>query len=464
MSTQDEEKSGLDAIKQLKSTDPPLFLSPNSHLSCLSRIASQYLFTSLKPYCSKSPFEQLLTDGFDAEQIWQQIDLQSQPLFTTLKREIKRFEKDPDQILNLFGVSEANGVLENEIKENGNLGLEEDSEELSDEDEDEEDEDEGEDDEREHEEEDDEESDEEVLEDDGDGVPEVEDEFLKIKDLEKYLVREEKREYGSEEKKDKKKKKLGANVNDVDEDEAAESEEGEEDDEELMLYGGGASDEDGSEDNIRYEDFFVPNKTTQKQKRKKVDESDESEAEDEDNDDSEMEDDDEDEDVDDSKMKEDDDEQNKSNLSTYEREREKIQAKIKQMEAENLAPKDWTMQGEVSASKRPKDSALEVDLDFEHNIRPPPVITEEVTASLEEIIKKRILEIAPVSVSDAAMLAPEEVFSGKKVVKEENELTKEDRKKRRAKKKRKLKAINARKAASRAPEKPLQTQTEGKEE
>lgn len=48
---------------------------------------------------------------------------------------------------------------------------------------------------------------------------------------------------------------------------------------------------------------------------------------------------------------------------------------------------------QVTAAKRPKNSALEVDLDFEHNVRPAPVITEEVTATLEEIIQKRIIEV-----------------------------------------------------------------------
>jgi U3 small nucleolar RNA-associated protein MPP10 len=48
-------------------------------------------------------------------------------------------------------------------------------------------------------------------------------------------------------------------------------------------------------------------------------------------------------------------------------------------------------------------------------------------------------QIAPVAVSDAAMLAPEEVFSGKGDIKEEAELTQAERKRRRAKKKRKFK-------------------------
>lgn len=43
-------------------------------------------------------------------------------------------------------------------------------------------------------------------------------------------------------------------------------------------------------------------------------------------------------------------------------------------------------------------------------------------------------------VSDAAMLAPEEVFAGKGDIKEETELTKADRKRRRAIKKRKFKS------------------------
>lgn len=87
------------------------------------------------------------------------------------------------------------------------------------------------------------------------------------------------------------------------------------------------------------------------------------------------------------------------------------------MERDNLEAKSWEMQGEVqnlvsllvvkltanclltlgilwqiNATKRPKNSALAVDLDWERNAKPPPVITEEVSQSIEEIIMKRIAD------------------------------------------------------------------------
>ena len=41
---------------------------------------------------------------------------------------------------------------------------------------------------------------------------------------------------------------------------------------------------------------------------------------------------------------------------------------------------------------RPLNSALEIDLDFDRALRPPPPPTEEATASLEDMIKRRIAE------------------------------------------------------------------------
>ncbi|KAK6153289.1 hypothetical protein DH2020_012928 [Rehmannia glutinosa] len=562
---------GLDALHLLKSTEPPLYLTPSSELSNAARLASEYLFSSLSPYAPKSPFTQLLTEGFDAEQIWQQIDLQAQPLLSSLRRHVRNFEKNPEEIKKQFSLDRA-GKEEraHEDGENkGNDGVESESEGLDDDDEEEEEE---------------EEEDEEGEEDD-DGEMEnderengVEDKFLKIKELEEYLAEDEAREYGLKKEK-RNKRKIGKTA---DEDEESEDEEGNEEDE----------DEDDEEEDVespkpinwinvikelkfcrtlairlfrldvlkgsrtKYEDFFVRKKGVQKKKPRHFRGSDDMDM-------------DESQDDDDSKNKQSlstnekelaklrsqIEEMEKANLepntgtmqgeslSTHEKELARLRSQIEEMEKANLEPKTWTMQGEVTAAKRPKNSALEVDLDFEHNVRPAPVITEEVTASLEELIQKRVLEdenkskkglaelyedeyaqktglvstalsfsdeqkkeasmlfkklcvkldalshfhftpkpviedmsiqanvpalameeIAPVAVSDAAMLAPEEVFSGKGDIKEETELTQAERKRRRANKKRKFKAKSVKKMAMKAQQSTLTNRGNGAEE
>ncbi|KAG6424523.1 hypothetical protein SASPL_114941 [Salvia splendens] len=428
--------AGLEALNRLASTEAPLYLTPSHELSNLARLASETLFASLNPYVPKPLLTRLSTQGFDAEQIWQQIDLQSQPLLSSLRRHLRNFEKSPS---------------------------------------------------------------------------EIEKQFNSDRDV------------------------LG-----------------------LM----GLGDDESDLENARYDDFFTSKKKTSQKKKPKYE--DESESEDMDMDEPEDDDD------------RDQNEQSppthgkelgqlrakveelekaniqgktKQSLSTHEKELEKLRAEIEEMERANLEPKTWTMQGEVNAAKRPKNSALEVDMDFDQNVRPPPVTTVENTASLEELIMKRIIEgqfddvqrpptllskapkerkemdenkskkglaelyedeyaqktgfvstalsfsdeqkkeasmlfktlclkldalshfhfcpkpviedmsiqanvpalameeVAPLAVSDAAMLAPEEVFSGKGDIKEETELTKADRKRRRAKKKRQFKAESVKRMA-----------------
>ncbi|KAG6510893.1 hypothetical protein ZIOFF_028938 [Zingiber officinale] len=463
-------KKGEEALERLRSADPPLYLMQSSEFARDARAASCFLFSSLVPFCTKLPIDRLLVEGFDAEQIWYQIDLLSRPLLSTVRREFKRLEEE----------------------HHSRAGDEEDGDES--EEKGSEDEEDGEDDD-----EDDGEGDEEEEEEAGEAKGNVvEDKFLKMQDLENYLENAEAKE---------------------------------------MLAVLEDFDSDGDEDaelgaNARYEDFFGGNKKKQQKKGgtvgKRKRSSTELDA------------------VDHFENTDEDVEKNDSEqkfLSTHEKELQKMRSKIEEMEKANLDPKSWTMQGEVTAAKRPKNSALEVDLDFEHNVRPAPVITEEVTASLEDIIKKRIIEghfddverapilpskppketkemdenkskkglaeiyeeeyaqktglapallstsdklkteatmllkkislkldslshfhfapkpviedmsiqvnvpalameeVAPLAVSDAAMLAPEEIFHGKGNIKEEAELTKEERKRRRANQKRRFRRL-----------------------
>ncbi|KAF9667883.1 hypothetical protein SADUNF_Sadunf15G0069500 [Salix dunnii] len=535
----------MEALNRLKSTEPPLWLAPSPSLSQTARTACKHLFSSINPHVPKSPFDQLLIDGCDAEQIWQQIDLQSQPLLSSLRRQVLHFQKNPEEI-KVIGdrvlQGKKKGVEDQEVEKNSGFDNadDEDMHEIDDMD-DSDDEDDS-DDDAEEESREEEESGEEEGEK---GV--IEDKFLKIKELEDFLEEEDAKEYGLDTKKNNKKKNLSEDEDEEEEDEdededddddGGEDEEDEEDeDDELGVFGNG---DDEDEDASKH--FFGGKKRKIIKKKTKEDASSDDE-------------------LDDEALNE-----RKGRLSTHEKQLQKLQSEIEQMEKANLEPKTWTMQGEVTAASRPKNSALEVDLDFEHNMRPAPVITEEVTATLEDMIKDRIIEgrfddihkapsltskaprelkeldenkskkgladvyeeeyvqktnpaaaplsfsneqkkeasvlfkklclkldalshfhfapkpviedmsiqanvpalameeIAPMAVSDAAMLAPEEVFSGKGDIKEETELTQAERKRRRANKKRKFKAESVKRTANKAQEQTTQNHDDGKEE
>jgi U3 small nucleolar RNA-associated protein MPP10 len=84
--------------------------------------------------------------------------------------------------------------------------------------------------------------------------------------------------------------------------------------------------------------------------------------------------------------------QAEKNLSSFERQQLQIQNEISKLEQEAIAEKKWAMKGEAKAKDRPADALLEEDLEFERTAKPVPVITREVTESLEEMIRRRIKE------------------------------------------------------------------------
>ncbi|PSN68567.1 Mpp10 protein [Corynespora cassiicola Philippines] len=81
----------------------------------------------------------------------------------------------------------------------------------------------------------------------------------------------------------------------------------------------------------------------------------------------------------------------KSRRSTFERRQAKIMEEIRKLEAQNVAKRDWQLSGEVRAAERPENALLEEELDFEQTGKPMTVVTAEVSESIEELIKKRIL-------------------------------------------------------------------------
>ena len=189
--------------------------------------------------------------------------------------------------------------------------------------------------------------------------------------------------------------------------------EGESDDEE-GLEGGELDDMDdlGNANNLMYGDFFAPPaKKARPNKRGRphphnfpvkeaapaVDEDEEEEGEEDYNDGALsrvhrdlFSDDDEEEEV-----SEEDEEAapSKKNLSSHEKRQLALSKEISALEATLVSKKPWVLSGEASSASRPLNSLLEEDLAFERTGKPVPVVTAEVSADHESLIKSRILAL-----------------------------------------------------------------------
>lgn len=194
---------------------------------------------------------------------------------------------------------------------------------------------------------------------------------------------------------------------------------------EKAMYGSGDEDEEEDVDpaSIRYEDFYVDEEPTPMHKlgklgqsqsknqprRKAVDIDESSDEEDEDEDDfAEGED-----DYVDSEEDEDEDDYGRPTsrqttqrghktaaasskekpaefMTSYQRRLQELSTQIKELEEELIAEKSWEMRGEVSAQHRPENSLLDMAVDVDRATKVAPVITQEYTSTLEDLIIQRI--------------------------------------------------------------------------
>lgn len=77
--------------------------------------------------------------------------------------------------------------------------------------------------------------------------------------------------------------------------------------------------------------------------------------------------------------------------STHEKQKAKIADEIRRLELANVAKKEWMLAGEARAPQRPLNSLIEEDLEFERVGKPVPVVTNETSEEIEQLIKRRIV-------------------------------------------------------------------------
>lgn len=161
---------------------------------------------------------------------------------------------------------------------------------------------------------------------------------------------------------------------------ALENSDNEDEDIDFFAENPGPDDDDDDGADLKYEDFFGARRPKKQQKRVSNDS---------------------DEDIDQadyaarqdlfaSESEEEEENNPQEGLSKFERQQQELERQIRELESENVGEKEWGMRGEIQGTQRPGDSLIDAEVEFERNAKPAPVITREVTDSLEELIRSRV--------------------------------------------------------------------------
>ncbi len=82
---------------------------------------------------------------------------------------------------------------------------------------------------------------------------------------------------------------------------------------------------------------------------------------------------------------------NEPKLSSHAKQLQKLKEQTISIEQDMMSEKPWKMMGEAKGTDRATDSLLESTPEFEVAFKPPPILTPEHAANIEEMIKKRII-------------------------------------------------------------------------
>ncbi|CAH0550638.1 unnamed protein product [Brassicogethes aeneus] len=297
---------------------------------------------------------ELIIKHFDLEQIWQQLELQNDSVLTRSLNNVSKVLVNKEKLLfkNLEDKCKELELSENEEEANEENNENEEKTDSSDDDDDEID------------------LNKNLLDEESDDSDEVnqeslsstnkfikksvvDDDFFKLDEMEKFLVSEEKK------------------MNDPDS--GHDSEESDDEEGSVDLFEN-ISDEEDPMKTAKFKDFFV-----QKDEEKKVTKrnkflEDLNSEDDEDREDREV--------------------PNNIPKSSLELRQERLNRRIEELEENAVSEKPWQLKGEITAEKRPQNSLLEEIVEFDISTRPAPIITEQTTLQLEDIIKQRIKDKA----------------------------------------------------------------------